>query len=147
MPLGDIPLVAKFNNALGLNTTHIANAYSKSHQEYLVAIFHTTEWTMEKFRMDIDIFCKLPGVKAEVEWKERRDDSMVRIPYREYCTKQRKQDWEKLSVITHTGEVLVKNFDIHADRSFIINRTGKIILQKYGANVWEDHEGYNHYPK
>uniref|UniRef100_A0A0E9Q965 Uncharacterized protein n=1 Tax=Anguilla anguilla TaxID=7936 RepID=A0A0E9Q965_ANGAN len=41
--------------------------------------------------------------------------------------------------------MISQNFFIPSNRSFIVTANHNIKFQKYGANIWEDEQGHNHW--
>jgi hypothetical protein len=166
---------AGFNNTFGSNITYIANAYSKSKEEYISACFHSSTMELESYKEKLEINASMSdeisgnlnvndkskvsgegamkkginaegSMSAESIWKSTMHKELIRIPYRDFHQKRRDTKVEYLTVISHKGTVLVDNYKILANRSFIITNNGSIKPQKYGGGLWIDEWGTNHYP-
>lgn len=134
---------AHFNNNFGSNITHVANAYSTRENEWIWICFHKDCLALDKIKLAVNSSSE---VSIEAELKALTSDEWVRVPYRDFHKKTRNTAWIHLTVISHDGKILLQNYEIEANRSFIITKTGSTRAQKYGGNLWEDEYQRNHYP-
>ena len=138
-------ITASFNNTFGSNITYVANAYSRNENEWIWVCFHTEKLSVESINLAVN---KEDGASIEANLAKSTNHAWVRVPYRDVHKKRRNTCWEYLTVISHNGKVLIAhNYEIEANRSFIVTKQGGLKTQKYGGDVWEDERGNNHYPK
>ena len=70
----------------------------------------------------------------------------MKVPYKDFIKKYRDNNIEYLSVVSSDKTILVENYKIFANRSFIISENGTIKPQKYGGGIWIDDFDVDHYP-
>ena len=116
-----------FNNIFGSNVTHIANAY-KTPENFVHIFFHSS---------------KLPSHGKGLSSGETE---MITISYMKYYKKERFNALDYCTIKLPSGKVLCSNFELRANKSFIITKNGGIILQRYGSpNFFEDEHGNDHF--
>lgn len=75
----------------------------------------------------------------------------LRLPFNDEHKKRRYSASEFLTVFAEnqngTLTAICENYEISANRSFIITDQGAIKPSVYGGNIWTDENGYNHKPR
>ena len=130
----------QFNNLLGSNITHIANAYSGA--DKLECIFHNNKIDFSDIkisRSDLSLVINMRDV-----------DEMVRVPFNSCHRKERADASEYLSIFAikrnATIDKICTNYRISANYSYIVTDNGRFVRSKYGGSVWEEENGTNHKP-
>lgn len=127
------------NNWLGSNITYVANAYS--HADYIWLRFQREELSIE------EISAGLQSLEINVKNKEMKM-SLVRVPFNEAHIERRNTAREYLTVFARNRDgskiTICENFEIPANRSYIVTDKGGIKEQAYGGDIWEDFEGHYH---
>lgn len=129
-----------FNNALGSNITHLANAKDQD----VWAILESKE--MHISTAEIQAIVKVVQGKVNISNTARL--SWTKIPARGFHKWRRDNSTDYVTVMTVGGEdaeLIVKDYKILANRSFIIAKDGGFHEQKYGCNnLFEDWTGRVH---
>ncbi|KAG4071414.1 hypothetical protein HA402_011568 [Bradysia odoriphaga] len=127
------------NNFMGNNVTYVANAYS--HADYVWLRFQREELSIE------EISAGLKSIEIDVKHKEMKM-SLVRVPFNEVHIERRNTIREYMTVFARNRDgsktTICENFEIPANRSYIVTDKGGIKEQAYGGDVWEDFEGHYH---
>ena len=134
---------SNFNNTFGSNITHIANGYSRAPGEWIWVSFHENLLSLDNLRASIS-GQDAPTITAE--WARVSTSSLIRVSYADFHKQRRTTSSERITVISHDGSLLVQNYHIIANRSFIIDRNGSPKCQEYGGDIWVDEQGINHRP-
>jgi hypothetical protein len=132
-----------FNNTFGSNITHIANGYSRAPGEWIWVSFHENPLSLNNLSATIS-GREVPTITAE--WARVSSSSLIRVAYADFHKQRRTSSSERITVISHDGRLLVQNYHIIANRSFIIDRNGSPKCQKYGGGIWVDEQDNNHRP-
>ena len=124
-----------FNNIFGSNLIHVANAYGR---EIFVGFTSSVlELTEAEVNIVIDIM-KTSSINVNLKFGF---NSTVLIGNRSYHQYRCRTSWEYMTVIADNGVVVCSNYQIAANRSFIVTKDG-ILPQKYGSdNLFEDTRG------
>uniref|UniRef100_A0A914X1Q6 Uncharacterized protein n=1 Tax=Plectus sambesii TaxID=2011161 RepID=A0A914X1Q6_9BILA len=131
---------AGLNNRFGSNITHVANARS----EPVWVCFHTTELQPEAIKAAFKAG-KETEASIEGNWKYVTQDGLVKIPPDDFHQKHRNTAWERMTIIGHDGQPLVINYQIPANHSYIIAKSGALKRQAYGcSNLFKDAHGVDH---
>jgi hypothetical protein len=166
-------LTDRFNNWLGSNITYITNAYSRS--GYVWLLFHYERLTIDSVKLgpsngpqNINISLThgkdqtvtanniiIIGTATNYNCEKMPIDSVkierVRLPFKEDHRKRRYSASEFLTIFAEnqngTLTAICENFEISANRSFIITNQGAIKPSLYGGDIWTDENRYNHKPK
>jgi hypothetical protein len=155
---------------------HVANAYSKRPNDFLLLIFSREVLKVQEATMQLEDTTEASfeaaataGVllqcfettsntnaglaagerlytKVIAKYKPEKDIEVVRLPYGCVHAKRHKLRSFRMTVINNNDETLVANYQMMTDYSVIITHGGGITLQKYGRNVWIDREGVDHDP-
>ena len=112
--------------------------------KYIEFLIHTDELTIEDIKLGLEMQDKL-SPNASLNIKNKTIDSSAKIPYKDYHKQKRNNAWDSITIVSHDSKILVKNYKIQSNRSFIMTKGGGIKPQKYGGNIWEDESGVNHY--
>ncbi|RNA30124.1 hypothetical protein BpHYR1_005472 [Brachionus plicatilis] len=128
--------ISWWNDMFGSNTTHVANAYPRD----IWVLFHSKRCVIQ-YKLNL-------STNPEFSfWSEDKDaiTQEERVKTRNVSRKYRNQSVEYLTIFTYdengNERSICKNKQILANRSFIVSNDGYIYDQKYGANVWIDHDG------
>jgi len=128
----------EFNNLLGSNITHIANAYSNA--DSVSVAFHREQLAINK------ILANLKSAGALLKTKEIT--SVVDLPHGKCHVERRNTSWKYLTVVAKNRDgsstLICWNNTIPANRSYIANNNGGITESGYGKSVWEDVNGISH---
>ncbi|CAG0879060.1 unnamed protein product [Darwinula stevensoni] len=142
---------AHFNDYLGSNVTHVANAYSRSKDERLWLCYQTEELELKALQLELKALQISAAASGEpilkADWQKSTKSSWQSIAYRDFVKIRRNNAFCYLTVVTHDNKLLFQNHEVDANRSIIIDSNGTIKPQKYGGPIWEDEGGKNHYPK
>lgn len=133
-----------FNNWFGSNTTHVANGYSNSKNQWIYICFHTEILSLETIRLAIDNQLNL---SVEDAWENVTHRKLFKVSYRTVHSQKRSTPSEFLTIISQDRKWLIPNYKIEANRSFIVTKERKIMPQIYGGDLWTDENGLNHYPQ
>lgn len=131
---------ANYNNWFGENITTVANAYPLD----VWVCFHTDGLRLENLQ------AKMAGdlqaeASVKIGWKKSIQNTFVRLPGDDFHRMRRKTSWERMSIVDGYGNLLLFNYQIAANGSFIITRNGAIKFQKYGStNYFADDDGFIH---
>lgn len=128
----------------GSNVTHVANGYSISKNEWIYICFHTKVLSLDILRSAIE---NQPNISIENHWKDVINYELFKVGYRTVHKQKRSTSFEFLTIISQNRKWLIPNYQIDANRSFIITKERKIMPQIYGGNLWTDENGLNHYPE
>lgn len=132
-------IVDWINNWFGSNITYVANAYSPA--DYIWLRFQREELSIE------EISAGLQSLEINVKNKEMKM-SLVRVPFNEAHIERRNTAREYMTVFARNRDgtkiTICENFEIPANRSYIVTEKGGIKEQAYGGDIWEDFEGHYH---
>lgn len=130
-----------FNSWFGSNITYISNAYSKS--DYVRVIFHRENFKITK------LTAKFPDDMA-VEVKPQEEMEVIKISFGNFHQKRRTDSNLKLTIFPgeQDQDPIVVNYQICANRSFIVTNQHDLKPQMYGSNnMFLDEHGVDHTPK
>lgn len=69
----------------------------------------------------------------------------IRVPFGNFLRKDRRSTYEYLTVFIRGDndepEYLCKNWEVAANKSYIVTNSGTIVQQQYGGNLWTDRYG------
>jgi hypothetical protein len=134
-------IAAHFNNNFGSNITHVANAYYPSKGKWIWIWFHTEELSSEIINLATSTERNVSMGRNVTPYE------LMKVPFGKVHKQQRYYAWERLTVISHDGELQISNYLLAANHSVIVTKEGGIERQKYGGNLWVDDNGRNHYPQ
>ncbi|KAL6464303.1 hypothetical protein MHYP_G00266200 [Metynnis hypsauchen] len=137
------------------SNTHVANATDR----YLRIYYETSKMTLDELVVNVDAGFNFSDSSAsgntntstKMVFKPDSRVRYIRLPPKEYTNFAGEGELfaSVLMEDKHDPKVYLKciclNFHVPCDRSFIVTGSENIKLQKYGANVWVDDEGKNHY--
>ena len=123
------------------NVTHIANARSS----HIWICFHEQQLDLRAVQCAIEDSKKYQ-IPLTTTWVHVSNNILLIIPSREFHRQIRTIKNEYITVINSDGGIIVENYGIPINRSYIITRDGAIKKQKYGCpNLFEDEEDRIHY--
>ena len=125
--------VATFNNKLGSNLTHIANAYGSD----ILVSFSGDELNIDyvSFKTDLENF----GIDCALG--KRNFTSTVRVGPRGVHQYRRDNSWEYMTIVDLNGKFLCNNYRIMANKSFIVTQSGVVAKMPEQNNFFKDHQG------
>ena len=122
----------------------VANTFSTSKNEWIWIWSHTKP-------LPTSVICATLDANSDASeengWRTVTNYQLIRVPYQQVHRQQRSSAWEYLTVISHEKQMIVSNYEIEANASFIVTREGGIIPQQYGGDLWIDRHGTNHDPQ
>ena len=140
------------------NITHIANAYR---QDIWVSI-HTNDLLINKASLEavMTVDANKSSAKIAGDLERVSNTSWVKITPGTVHRQNRNSKSEKVTIVSvssldraHaavtkvTGQVLLLNYEIQQNFSYILTRKGDFLQQKYGSNnLFEDYLGKVHEP-
>lgn len=127
----------------GSNITHISNAYPGD----VWITFSSSNLEIDRVRLQTAITTiGHGGASVEVELRRVTRTSWMRLSYRSSHRRDRTAKVENVTVVdVNTGEILVFEFQVGQNLSFIITRSGEFQEQERGdPNLWLDWRGENH---
>ncbi|UJR19299.1 hypothetical protein I4U23_022428 [Adineta vaga] len=115
------------NNTVGSNITYVANAYSTSEGQFVWLLIYTDDIELSKLNLT---FSTTGTGSLSLTVEPASECTVLRIPYKKFHKYERTRCRERISIISHTQEILVVNYEIPANHSFIITRQGQIDVGK-----------------
>ena len=128
------------------NNTHVANAYKSANGEcgHITISFSGDNANTKNCSGIFSSFVK-PSLTALPGTESNPPSSTIRIPYGQYHKEARTSSSTRMTIVSYDGQTLCENLAIPVDRSYIVTRSGSVVLQKYGDNVWVAEDGTNHH--
>ena len=135
-----------FNSYFGSNITYVANAYSTERDRFVRFTWSTTRLEADKIEAALN-----PTdlkVSLETRWQRVSNAQLLRIPYGRYHKQERRETYAYMTLISDDEVLLTSNYEIGANKSYILTKEGQVVRQKYGSsNLFEDECGYDHTPQ
>ncbi|KAL7837099.1 hypothetical protein SRHO_G00268100 [Serrasalmus rhombeus] len=145
----------EMGSAESRSNTHVANATDKALRIY----YQTSQMTLEELVVNADAgfgysgsgFSAHGNVSTKSVFKPDSRVRYIRLPPKEFTNfaGEGKLFASVLVEDKRDPKVFLKcicmNFHVPCDRSFIVTASENIKLQKYGANIWVDENGVNHW--
>lgn len=129
----------QFNSWFGSNETHVANAYS--HSDCIWLCFQREKLTIDQVSINTNSSSVILNNK-------KMKEQLLKVPFNEVHKQRRYTSSEFLTVFAKDlhGNVITicENYEIPANRSYIVTDRGGIKESVYGGNLWEDYDGHYH---
>ncbi|CAF1671989.1 unnamed protein product [Adineta ricciae] len=136
------------------NITHIANA----RDEDIWVSFYSTNITIQPSNIELALQKGQPHAGINIKLNQGSNTSWFKVPSRCFHRYNRRAKTEKISIVRdskaarnqetaneNTGNVLLADYLVHQNYSYVVTKNGGFLQQKYGSrNLFEDFNGYCH---
>ncbi|UJR18072.1 hypothetical protein I4U23_004972 [Adineta vaga] len=136
------------------NITHIANA----HADDIWVSIYSTHFTLNETKIQLAVRGIQPTGEISTKLNQASNTSWFRVTSRRFHRYNRRTKTELMTIVRatrtntvdeaasdHTKNIIVVNYPIHQNFSYIVTKDGDLKQQKYGSNnLFEDFSGRCH---
>ena len=136
------------------NITHIANA----HRDDIWVSFHSKNLNLDGAEIELAFRQRQPSAEINLKLNQASNTSWFKITSGCFHRYNRRAKTEKITILRDVstdqvdeaagkriGKILVVNYLVHQNFSYIVTKTGDLLQQKYGSNnLFQDFSGWCH---